>query len=156
MFKNLKKDNKGFTIIEVLIVLAIAGLIMLIVFLAVPALQRNQRNSSRTNDVSRALGSVQEILNNSNGNIASVTSANVQSAVGTPSYYTATDITVSGTAVSANTAAHTNPDTVVIYTGARCDVANGVNVARPGTGRQVVAVFAVESAGGPVARCQSS
>ncbi|HPW47952.1 MAG TPA: prepilin-type N-terminal cleavage/methylation domain-containing protein, partial [Candidatus Saccharibacteria bacterium] len=36
-----KKDQKGFTIIEVLIVLAIAALILLIVFLAVPALQRN-------------------------------------------------------------------------------------------------------------------
>ncbi|MDQ3065292.1 MAG: prepilin-type N-terminal cleavage/methylation domain-containing protein, partial [bacterium] len=41
MLSRIKNNNKGFTIIEVLIVLAIAGLIMLIVFLAVPALQRN-------------------------------------------------------------------------------------------------------------------
>ena len=46
------KRDEGFTIIEVLIVLAIAGLIMLIVFLAVPALQRNSRNTQRTNDAS--------------------------------------------------------------------------------------------------------
>jgi prepilin-type N-terminal cleavage/methylation domain-containing protein len=38
---SLKNNKKGFTIIEVLIVLAIAGVIMVIVFLAVPALQRN-------------------------------------------------------------------------------------------------------------------
>ena len=42
MLNKIKKDNKGFTIIEVLIVLAIAGLIMLTVFLAVPSLQRQQ------------------------------------------------------------------------------------------------------------------
>ena len=42
-----KKRAEGFTIIEVLIVLAIAGLILLVVFLAVPALQRNARNTQR-------------------------------------------------------------------------------------------------------------
>jgi prepilin-type N-terminal cleavage/methylation domain-containing protein len=41
-----QKREAGFTIIEVLIVLAIAALILLIVFLAVPALQRNARNNS--------------------------------------------------------------------------------------------------------------
>ena len=40
-------EQKGFTIIEVMIVLAIAGLIILIVFLAVPALQRNGRNTQQ-------------------------------------------------------------------------------------------------------------
>jgi prepilin-type N-terminal cleavage/methylation domain-containing protein len=37
----------GFTIVEVLIVLAIAGLILLIIFLAVPAAQRSVRNHNR-------------------------------------------------------------------------------------------------------------
>jgi prepilin-type N-terminal cleavage/methylation domain-containing protein len=41
------KKHQGFTIIEVMIVLAIAGLILLIVFIAVPALQRNGRNYDR-------------------------------------------------------------------------------------------------------------
>ncbi len=66
MFKPLHKDNKGFTIIEVLIVLAIAGLIMLIVFLAVPALQRNQRNNARNNDASRIAAAITECLANRN------------------------------------------------------------------------------------------
>ena len=47
MLSKLKKSNQGFTIIEVMIVLAIAGLILLIVFLAVPALQRNGRNTTK-------------------------------------------------------------------------------------------------------------
>ena len=37
----------GFTIIEVILVLAIAGLIFLMVFIALPALQRSQRDSLR-------------------------------------------------------------------------------------------------------------
>lgn len=44
---NKHKLNKGFTIIEVVLVLAIAGLIFLAVFLALPALQRNQRDTQR-------------------------------------------------------------------------------------------------------------
>ena len=68
MKTKLNKQEKGFTIIEVLIVLAIAGLIILIVFLAVPALQRNSRNTQRQNDASRALSMMQETINNNNGN----------------------------------------------------------------------------------------
>lgn len=75
MFNKIHKDNKGFTIIEVLIVLAIAGLIMLIVFLAVPALQRNQRNNARNNDASRIAASITECLANRNGDKASCDTA---------------------------------------------------------------------------------
>ncbi|MCY4088545.1 MAG: type II secretion system protein [Candidatus Saccharibacteria bacterium] len=46
-----KLNRQGFTIVEVMIVLAIAGLILAVVFIAVPALQRNQRNGARRNDV---------------------------------------------------------------------------------------------------------
>lgn len=47
------KSKKGFTIIEVVLVLAIAGLIFLMVFVALPNLQRNQRDTTRKNDVDR-------------------------------------------------------------------------------------------------------
>ena len=43
----------GFTIIEVVLVLAIAGLIFLMVFIAFPALQRSQRDTQRRNDLSK-------------------------------------------------------------------------------------------------------
>lgn len=45
--------HKGFTIIEVVLVLAIAGLIFLMVFVALPALQRSQRDTQRRNDMAR-------------------------------------------------------------------------------------------------------
>lgn len=45
-----QKIKKGFTIIEVVLVLAVAGLIFLMVFVALPALQRNQRDTQRRQD----------------------------------------------------------------------------------------------------------
>lgn len=49
--KNQNLAKKGFTIIEVVLVLAIAGLIFLMVFLALPVLQRSQRDTQRKQDV---------------------------------------------------------------------------------------------------------
>lgn len=51
--KQPSAQNKGFTIIEVVLVLAIAGLIFLMVFIALPALQRGQRDTQRKDDLSR-------------------------------------------------------------------------------------------------------
>lgn len=68
MRQNIQKHkSEGFTIIEVMIVLAIAGLIMLIVFLAVPALQRNARNTQMKNDASAVAGAISEFETNNNG-----------------------------------------------------------------------------------------
>lgn len=60
----MKKTQKGFTIIEVALVLAIAALIFLTVFLAVPALQRNQRNDARKRDVSSVVAAVTAYMSN--------------------------------------------------------------------------------------------
>ena len=63
---SLKKD-KGFTIIEVVLVLAIAGLIFLIVFLALPQLQRSRRDTQRKNDTGRMLAALESRAGNTNG-----------------------------------------------------------------------------------------
>lgn len=52
------KNKEGFTIIEVVLVLAIAGLIFMMVFIALPALQRSQRDTQRKNDLSRAMTAI--------------------------------------------------------------------------------------------------
>ena len=49
----MSKNKKGFTIIEVVLVLAIAGLVFLMVFIALPALQRQQQSIERRNDLQR-------------------------------------------------------------------------------------------------------
>jgi len=63
------KQQKGFTIIETMIVLAIAGLIMLIVFLAVPALQRSARNTQRKNDAGNILSAINTWVSNNEGQL---------------------------------------------------------------------------------------
>ena len=62
-----KNNKKGFTIIEVVLVLAIAGLIFLMVFLALPALQRSQRDTQRKNDASRLRAAVTDFSSNNRG-----------------------------------------------------------------------------------------
>ena len=54
-----QSQKKGFTIIEVVLVLAIAGLIFLMVFVALPALQRSQRDTQRKDDMARLITAVQ-------------------------------------------------------------------------------------------------
>lgn len=62
-----KNNSKGFTIIEVVLVLAIAGLIFLMVFIALPALQRSQRDTARKNDVSQVASAVSSFSSNNRG-----------------------------------------------------------------------------------------
>ncbi len=136
------KREEGFTIIEVLIVLAIAGLIILIVFLAVPALQRNSRNTSRRNDISKVGGSVQEILNNNNGRVDSVTSDAINAAIGANlSYYDFTANAPSVTDTAGNN--DTGVETIVVVSNARCEGSNTTDTdASP---RQFAIMYSVES-----------
>ena len=63
------KSKKGFTIIEVVLVLAIAGLIFLMVFVALPALQRSQRDTQRRNDMARFISQIAQYQTNNNGQV---------------------------------------------------------------------------------------
>lgn len=70
-----KNKEKGFTIIEVVLVLAIAGLIFLMVFIALPALQRGQRDQQRKNDLSRAQTAINNYQSNNRNGLPGATSA---------------------------------------------------------------------------------
>jgi len=65
------KEKSGFTIIEVVLVLAIAGLIFLMVFLALPSLQRSQRDTQRKDDMSRFATGIQNYQTNNRGKVPS-------------------------------------------------------------------------------------
>lgn len=71
MLKNQLNTKKGFTIIEVVLVLAIAGLIFLMVFIALPALQRSQKDTQRKNDVGRVVQALQSFQGNNRGKLPS-------------------------------------------------------------------------------------
>ena len=88
MTKQNINSKKGFTIIEVVLVLAIAGLIFLMVFVALPALQRSQRDTARRNDMARVSTSLVQYQTNyssaasnlpvgPSAYVASVTSSNI-------------------------------------------------------------------------------
>lgn len=59
----------GFTIIEVVLVLAIAGLIFMMVFIALPQLQRSQRDTQRRQDLADLQAAVTNFQGNNNGKI---------------------------------------------------------------------------------------
>lgn len=162
-----QRKQDGFTIIEVMIVLAIAGLIMLIVFLAVPALNRSSHNTSIKNDVSGILGAVSEYSNNNNGAVVPPQGELVDTGVayvgGTKANCTAAASTLNcaQAKVSANTThakiVTTVPSrptlgTVVIITGADCD-GNTPHTGADVAPRSVAAYFTLE--GGAV-QCQQS
>ena len=67
MAKQDTNTKQGFTIIEVVLVLAIAGLIFLMVFVALPALQRSQRDTARRNDLARVDTSTVQYQTNNQG-----------------------------------------------------------------------------------------
>ncbi len=69
MKKNLKTE--GFTIVETMIVLAIAGLILLIVLLAVPALQRSSVNTNIKSDASAIAAAITDYESNNGGAVPS-------------------------------------------------------------------------------------
>jgi len=66
---NVQQKEKGFTIIEVVLVLAIAGLIFMMVFIALPALQRSQRDTQRKNDLSRAVTALTNYTSTNRGSL---------------------------------------------------------------------------------------
>ncbi|MBQ3445315.1 type II secretion system protein [Candidatus Saccharibacteria bacterium] len=72
MTRDNTTSKSGFTIIEVVLVLAIAGLIFLMVFIALPALQRNQRNTQRRDDYSMLSTAVTNYMSNNGGRLSKI------------------------------------------------------------------------------------
>ena len=81
MLKNLISKSKGFTLIEVVIVLAIAGLIFIIVFLAVSQAQASRRDTQRKSDADRLRAAVNQYASNNNGNVPT-SQANINTVTG--------------------------------------------------------------------------
>ncbi len=90
-----KKMKKGFTLIEIVIVLAIAALIMVVVFLAVQGAQRSQRDNTRKDVAARVLASATAFQGNNNG-IAPTNAAQLQTYLG----WTANPTTTNGLVIT--------------------------------------------------------
>lgn len=63
----MTKAKKGFTLVEVILVLAIAAMIFLMVLLTLPAVQRGQRDMQRKEDVGKMIAAFTEFVGNNRG-----------------------------------------------------------------------------------------
>jgi prepilin-type N-terminal cleavage/methylation domain-containing protein len=146
-----QSKQSGFTIIEVLIVLAIAGLILLVVFLAVPALQRNSRNTTAKNEASALASAATEFTNNAGGTLP--VAADDDAILALTKNKTITGLTVE--AYSAGAISAPDFEAAVLVTGAKCG-SSGAATTTPTDGptRSMILVYSVEnSAGDPIAQC---
>jgi len=123
----INRKSKGFTIIEVVLVLAIAGLIFMMVFIALPALQRSQRDTQRKNDLTRLNTALTSYQSNNNGKLPSTVAdwngfvtGYVRTAGDTFVDPAGTNYVVSTTATLPTTYASTNP-VIKVTTPGTCD-----------------------------------
>ena len=70
------KRERGFTLIEIVLVLAIAGLIMVIVFLAVSGAQKSRRDAQRKTDLARISAALDTYAGNHEGKYPSTVEVN--------------------------------------------------------------------------------
>ncbi|MBR0242731.1 prepilin-type N-terminal cleavage/methylation domain-containing protein [Candidatus Saccharibacteria bacterium] len=99
-----RKTNKGFTIIEVVLVLAIAGLIFLMVFVAFPALQRSQQDTQRQTDISRLSTQITNFKTNNTNAIPGASAKNDNATV-----------TITGASIDSNAKVNTRGTWAYFY-----------------------------------------
>ena len=159
--KNNLQTRKGFTIIEVVLVLAIAALIILMVFIAWPALQRTQRDQARKNDVALIGSVIGTYKSNNKGELPGICALNKLLVKQGTSIYGASDgCTAPAEAPSDSSvtvmsgsgdAATEDIDKVYYIQKGRCD---GNKAKRDGSTRQAAIIYAVEANGTPMGQCQ--
>lgn len=165
-----QKFNKGFTIIEVVLVLAIAGLIFLMVFVALPALQSGQRDTARKNDVGSVASAVSNYTSNNRGQFPDTTkltgvSGGVAPASGYTGYTKAVSNNTTSIVVQAANAgsAAVQQGQILVTQGTTCGTsgaasgnpATATQTLSKGTTRQFTVVTFLESGGG-TSFCQDS
>lgn len=142
-------------------VLAIGALIFLVVFLAVPALQRNQRNDARKRDISSVVDAVASYTGNNPGKIVrdgdaykngkADASTDLGKYLDTLSTNTDTVTVTPTTPTSFGDA--TRPNTIYVVTGAKCS--DSATIAKASS-RSVAVIGAMETANSIQAYCQDA
>jgi len=153
------RSQQGFTIIEMLIVLAIAGLILSMILVVIPTLQRNSRNNQRKQDVQAILGNVSHYALNNSGNFPpdSQNANSIKDGLRL-SYYSIDSIEIqsrpSGTAISPTTPL--DLDRVIVANRQKCAADGSGAATQNGAGySDVVALYMIETGGGNTSqRCQ--
>lgn len=142
-----------------LMVLAIAGMILLIAFLAIPALQRNARNNERKQDVSLVLSSISQFQLNHSGSFPTTAELGSILSDSKITYYTnsgAITITTVGTNGSGRaTTNNTTAEEIKVYNRTRCSgTSSGQPVATGAGFSDAVALYSAETRTGRTPMCQ--
>lgn len=148
------RKEQGFTIIEVLIVLAIAGLILLVVFLAVPALKRNSNNTAMKSDVQNLIGGITEFQANNDGKMPTSVSGTGDITISngaltqTTKIRGATQVTFAIAAATPVAPAAGTPSSgnIHVMIGQKCDLTAST--------RSVATYYNIELSSGPSRLCQ--
>ncbi len=149
---NTTNNNAGFTIIEVIIVLAIAGVILGLVFGALPVFERNGRNGQRKQDIGAILDGVSRYELNNSAQFPS--SAGVLNSLNLTYYTAATDVTFHDLNKSPQGPA-ASVDAVDIYDYQRCvPDSPGLSTSTGADYTDIVAIYAIESVGGISPQCR--
>ncbi len=150
-----KTGTAGFTIIELMMVMAIIGMIMLFVLRAIPALQRNSHNTQRKQNVASILGAISRYQLNNGGNFPPTpTPADDYLKYAKLTQYDPVDITLHP-GVTTDVSPMSNINKVEIYNYHRCDKTNNGASTQGADYRDVVALFGVEKGSGTSsAQCQ--
>lgn len=170
---NKIKNNKGFTIIEVMIVLAIAGLIILVVLLAVPALQRNARNTAIKNDASAVASAVSDYESNNDGTLpaavvqaagsgtfdmcdASPCGGTVAKATGKVQPNTTVNFETATSSTTTATSGKYDIGTIDVVFKAKCGTWDGTNQGVTYSPRATAVVYMIETSSSKVGKCIDS
>lgn len=136
--KQITKKQGGFTLIEVVLVLAIGALIILMALLAFGGASRSRRDTARTNLAGQIQAAVEQSASNTNGIYPTKTefeSLATQNKWSDPSGGTA--------AIKADSAAPTSPG-IVYVTGGSCN-ADGKDLATTGGGSGYAVIYYQET-----------
>jgi prepilin-type N-terminal cleavage/methylation domain-containing protein len=162
-------NQHGFTIVEMLIVLATAGLILLIIFQAIPTLQRNSRNNQRKQDVQMVLEAVSHYMLNHSGNMPPVNcgagsepacdadddKALRYTKLGFYEVAVADAVVIHYVLENTNVSPPNNIDQVAVYNHQKCDPDNIGQPTHDAAGyRDIVALYTIETANGKTDQCQ--
>ncbi len=140
----INSSKKGFTIIEVVLVLAIAGLIFLMVFVALPALNRSQRDQARKTDVSSIASAVTSFTSNNRGSFPNVEQLSEYAEISE----NITEIDIQP-AASDRVTTEDRVDTAVVTPRSTCGTSSKTDhTLNSGTARQFTVVVKLESGGG--------
>lgn len=159
--------QRGFTIIEVVLVLAIAALIFLMVFIALPALQRNQRDTARKDELGKVVSALTTYQSNNRGsnpgssdltafakyidgtagnNLTAINSSGASTTVSGIQLNSSDGIVVVLNSSQTSGTGSASTGIISISTGAGCNT-DGTAFAAPTSTRQAAAVVQLENGG---------